>query len=248
MKVSGLGLGLAAALLSVWPASAGAAPLDVASGGVALSAYHTYMSALVSDLPASQQRADAFVASISASCPNALAAVSGVPANPASPVSPVNQSATFMFGEEVGLDAALEVGDPSTAPLAALDRTLAGLRWSSLRTAAKIKRFLKAKRALLTLPASDLCGDARALVSANAQVTPPGTLAFVATAKRDAAAASAGNSAFVKILNRFHTRAEHTTVAATNRLVRKLKSAYTTLSTTEAHELLPVLGLREKTG
>jgi hypothetical protein len=243
MKVSRLCLGFAAALLlSVWPASAGAAPLDVASGGVALSAYHTYMSALVSDLPASQQRADAFVASISASCPNALAAVSGVPA------SPVSQSASFMFGEEVGLDAALTVAAPGTAPLAALDRTLAGLRWSSPRTAAKIKRFLKAKRALLTLPASDLCGDARALASANAQVTPPGTLAFVATAKRDAAAAGAGIAAFVKILNRFHTRAEHTTVAATNRFVRKLKSAYTTLSMTEAHELLPVLGLGEKTG
>jgi hypothetical protein len=52
----------------------------------------------------------------------------------------------------------------------------------------------------------------------------------------------------VKILNRFHTRAEHATAAATNRLVRKLKSAYTTLSTTEAHELLPILGLGEKTG
>ena len=152
-----------------------------------------------------------------------------------------------MFGEEVGLDAALTVAAPATAPLAALEETLAGLRWSSPRTAAKIKRFLKAKRALLTLPASDLCGDARALAS-NAQVTPPGTLAFVTTAKHDAAAASAGNSAFVKILNRFHTRAEHTPAAATNRLLRKLKSAYTTLSTTETHELLPVLGIVEKTG
>ena len=153
-----------------------------------------------------------------------------------------------MFGEEVGLDAALEVAAPATAPLAALEETLAGLRWSSPRTAAKIKRFLKAKRALLTLPASDLCGDAHALASANAQLTPPGTLAFVTTAKHDAAAANAGNSAFVKILNRFHTRAEHTTATATNRLLRKLKSAYTTLNTTETHELLPVLGLREKTG
>ena len=71
-----------------------------------------------------------------------------------------------MFGEEVGLDAALEVAAPATAPLAALEETLAGLRWSSPRTAAKIKRFLKAKRALLTLPASDLCGDALALASA----------------------------------------------------------------------------------
>ncbi len=247
--MSRLCLGFAAALLlSVWPASAGAAPLDVASGGVALSAYHTYMSALVSDLPASQQSADAFVASISASCPNALAAVSGVPASPVSPVSPVNQSASFMFGEEVGLDAALEVAAPATAPLAALEETLAGLRWSSPHTAAKIKRFLEAKRAFLALAASDLCGDARALASTNAQVTPPGTLAFVASAKRDTAAASAGIAAFVKILNRFHTRAEHAKAAATNRLVRKLKSEYTTLSTTELHELLPALGLGEKTG
>ncbi len=70
----------------------------------------------------------------------------------------------------------------------------------------------------------------------------------MASAKRDTAAAGAGNSAFVKILNRFHTRAEHSKVAATNRLVRKLKSAYTTLSMTELHELLPVLGLGVKTG
>jgi hypothetical protein len=44
-----------------------------------------------------------------------------------------------MFGEEVGLDAAVEVGAPGTAPLAALEETLAGLRWSSPRMAAKIK-------------------------------------------------------------------------------------------------------------
>lgn len=234
-------LAAATALLSAWPASAGASPLDTASDRVALSAYHTYIGALLSGIPASRQHADAFVASISASCPSVLEAVGRLPAGS------INEDALNLFGQEIGFDTVLAMGAPGGAPLATLSRALSRLRWSGSQTAANIARLLKAKRALVMLAPSDLCLDARTLASSNAQVTPPGTLQFLATVRRDIHAADIGASAFEHILSRFQAPSERQMIETTNRLITRLELAYSTLGVTETLKLFPALGLVEAT-
>jgi hypothetical protein len=218
-------------------ASAAAARVDKASSRAALGAYHAFLAEHLASIPAGQQQDDAFVASISAHCPNVLASVALLPEGS------FNQAAITAFAQEAGADLAL-VANASTRPgLASMATALGRLRWSSRKTTAEIKRFLEGVQQLLTLAPSDLCLDAQALAASTAQVTPPGTLQLLATVHRLGSAAAAGTSGFIKILERFQTPAEGHMIAANNRLVGSIESASEKAVEAEGHKLLSVLGL-----
>jgi hypothetical protein len=228
---------LIAAGALILPSAAIAAPVDRTSDHVALRAYQRYFSWLVSQAPAWRRDGDAFVASISGSCPNVLAAVNLLP------VSSVNKGAVTSFGEEIGADLGAVANVSSRVPLGNMAKTLSGLRWSSHQTSEQIKRFLAATRKLVRLAPSDVCADARALAASNAQVTPPGTLRFLATVGRVSSAARAGGSAFETILARFQTAADRPVIDGINRLKHRLTSALRAFATAEVGKVLSALGL-----
>ena len=77
---------------------AGPTVAGAASGGAeagALTAYHTYLKALIAGVPSDTSHVNALVSSVTNDCPEALAHVS---------TSSVNGSALADFGEEVAGD------------------------------------------------------------------------------------------------------------------------------------------------
>jgi hypothetical protein len=218
-------------------ANAAIAPVDAASDHAAILAYHRYLS--TSTAP-SRSAADAFVSSVAGSCPNVLAAVNLLPPNV------VNKGAVVAFGEEVGGDLlAAAAYPPSRGPFAKLARALSRLRWSSGQTSETITRYTTSVGRSLRLRPSDLCDDAKALAASNAQVTPPGTLNWLASFGRNGTAAQNSTKAFLAVLGRYETPADASLINANNRLVKHAESALKSLLTTEVPKLLSALGLSE---
>ena len=218
--------------------SAGAAAArDAASGRAALRAYRRYVRGLVSDIPAWRRADDAFVASISTGCPNALAATQVLTSSTA------NQGAVTAFGEELVIDLEVVARASDRVPLARMADTLSRLRWSSHATSVKVKRYVTSYRALLGLSTSDVCADAGALVTSDGQTTPPGTLRWLASYARAERPAAATDQAFVRILNRFRSPADLPEIAAINRLSARAQSATESLLTAETPKLLSALGI-----
>ena len=131
-------IAFAAGSLALWPAGAGAAPIDTASDHAALVAYDSYVEGLLSSLPAAHVAVADYVSSISARCPDVLAPIEALP-----PVS-VNGGAALAIGEELGEDLAAAAYPALRAPSTKLAATLAQLRWSSPQTNRTISGFVAA--------------------------------------------------------------------------------------------------------
>jgi hypothetical protein len=203
---------------------------------VALGALQRYYTMLLADAPLSQQGDEAFVASVSASCPNVLAAINLLPS------ASISRASVVAFGEELGADLVLARFVPAKrAALAVLTRTITALRWSTRGSATTIIRSLVAERRYFALPPSDLCADARALAAANAQSTSPGTLKFLSTFGR--IAPEEGLTGVIRTLRRFVTAADDRVVTAVNRASEGLVAARTALVHAEAPKLIAALGL-----
>jgi hypothetical protein len=108
---------------------------DVASDQVALRVYHRYLTGVVADIPSWLRLDDGFIASVSATCPNVLAALNLLP------VSKVNMSAVIAFGEEAAADINLAALVAERPRFASLATALSKLRWSSAQTARTIRRY-----------------------------------------------------------------------------------------------------------
>ena len=218
-------------------ATVAGAPLDVASTHAALRALDRYSTGVVADADsaASRQADDAFVATITAGCPNVLAAINLQPA------SSVSRAAVVAFGEEAGVDLELATFKFVRIRLAALTRALVGLRWSTVGLATQIRRSLATRRKFAALLPSNLCADARAL-AANAQTTPAGTLQFLATVGR-LAKSSLGPTALVKTIRRYETPADRPLAVAVARGDKRLVAALKALVVAELPKLLSALGL-----
>jgi hypothetical protein len=216
--------------------AAEAAQIDGASTHRALRALNRYLTGLLADAPARRQADDAFVVSITANCPNVLAAVNLLPP------SSVNHGAVVAFFEEAGADLSLARNVPEDrARLAALARTMIRLRWSRTGSATKIRRSLEAQRKRFSLPPSDLCTDAHALAASNAQTTPPTTLQFLATFGR--AEKAAGLGALIDTMQPFVTPADNRLIDADNRLNDRLTAAEKALQAAEAPKIVSALGI-----
>jgi len=231
-----MALGLAAAALALWPATAAAAQ-NQRSDRTALTAYHSYLAGVTARLPDARTADAAFVSSISGRCPNALASLKQAPA------SSVNQTALFDFGEELGGDTGVVAYGPARAELAKMTASLRTLRWSSPQTAKIVNRYLTAQSRLFGLAPSDVCADAQALVASHAESIPAGTSHWLAKFKRAVSAQQSAGASFTAVLRKFETPADRGLAAADNKLFKRLAGSVEGLVKSSAGKLVHVLGL-----
>ncbi len=230
-------LAVAIASLALWPAAADATSLDARSDGVAQHAYHAYLQDLVSIGPAWSQADDAYLASVSSQCPDALGALKH--ARPGT----FSQSALLRFGIEADgdLDAiAYPLAQPALAKLAS---TLDQLRWSGAGDKAAISRYLAAEGSLLHLTPSDLCSDGRALAASHGRHAPQSTLTWVRKFAHRASAAAEDGSAFLTVLQRSATPAPGGALKGITRLLKRFDSSVENRALTAGKKLLKVLGI-----
>jgi len=213
---------------------ASAARVDVASEHVGQHALERYLAAMVANLPAGQKEAQTLVSSVSATCPNALAAGNLLQ------ITPAVKATAEAFGGEAAADVALESLVPDRAPLEALSARMSRLHWSSRRSSAAISKTLVEMRRFYTLTPSNLCADAAAVASDGWQAPPPATLAFLAAFGHPEIM---GFSGMVHVLERFQTSADRGVVASINRLSHQESSGWVPLVTGEQRQVLIALGL-----
>jgi hypothetical protein len=195
------------------------------------------LHSLVSQAPAWQAKGDAFIASITASCPNVLAAVSTLP------VTASNAGGFRTFGEEMGSDLAAVSNAVNKASFERLVRTLSRLHWSSRATKSALARFIAAGRVFLSAPPSDLCTDARALAASSAQTTPPGTVTWLAAYQRIINAQHRGLDGFIRVLGRFQTPADRRFANGIDNLAVILTADQNSFLSAEVPKLEASLGL-----
>lgn len=217
-----------------WTASASAKPVDVRTDRVALSAYKQFLGALHSQASASRQAADAYIASISAACPNVLAPLRSRPL--------VSVNAIETVGAEGGVDMALAASVPDRAALTRFANRVLPLPWSSRSSELIVKRYFAAEHAIDFMPASDLCGDARALVASNGQ-TPAGTAHALAAISRAGKAETKALAAMTRLLGRFSTRADKPVVRAIKKLANEVNTDDNALVLSDVPKLLVTLGI-----
>jgi hypothetical protein len=224
-------------VVAVWPAAAVAASRDAVSDHTAFGAYQRFLAAMVSAAGEERSAGDAFIATISAGCPNVLAALNVVPA------SQINRAALTAFAGEVGTDLELSALRSLRRPLSRMTAVLSGLRWSAARTSVQIKRYTSTVRAYFTLAPSDLCADARALASSNAQTAPTGTLQWLAGYGQASARLNTASSLLVGILTRFATPSDLPAMHAIERLLRRLPASQEAVLNAEVPKLFAALGI-----
>lgn len=231
---------LACAVVTLALMSAGSARatlVDNSSDAKATRAYAAFLHRLVSQAPAWQTKGDAFIASITANCPNVLAAVNMLP------LTASNAGGIRAFGGEMGSDLAAVSNAANRAGFERLVRALTRLHWSSRSTRSSIARFIAAGRIFLSLPPSDLCTDARALAANSAQATPPGTATWLATYTRIIDAQHRGLDGFIRVLERFQTPADRPFVNGINNLAVVITADQNSFLSAEVPKLGASLGL-----
>jgi hypothetical protein len=225
------------AMAAACSATALAAPIDVASDQVALSAYDRYVTALVAGV-GSGNRADLqYVASVRLDCGGVLA--------PLASRSPgqVSQSALLDLGEEIGGDLAIELHTEAMTPFSRLTTAIGRLRWSLRRTGQTVMSFLSAVQASLLVPLSDLCADVRSLASQPTQ-EPAGTRLFLANYLPAARLAKQRLAPFLAVLARYATPNQASLIGTIRRLVAQFNATAKADETANGASALNALGLR----
>jgi hypothetical protein len=218
-----------------WTASASAKPVDIKSDRAALGAYKQFLGALDSRASASRHAAEAYIASISAGCPNVLAPLSSRPS--------VSLNAIETVGTEGGVDMALAASVPDQPALTSFANRVLPLHWSSRSSEMIVKRYFAVEHALDFMPTSDLCGDARALVASNGQTKPAGTAQALAAISRAGKDETKARAAMTRLLGRFSTKADKPVVRVIKKLAKKVTSEENALVLSEVPKLLRALGI-----
>jgi hypothetical protein len=226
-----------AAIAAVWSDAAIAAPSDVSSDHVALTAYHQYVTALVNGTGRGNRTAREYATALGAECPSVLAPLAALPK------TQVNQFALGAFGEEVGGDLAIAFDTEAVAPSARLSTTLSRLKWSTRRSRQTVTTMLSTLKASLQVPQSDLCADARAL-ALQPSVEPSGTRSFLASYLPVAAVAKRRLTPFLALLARFQTATDSALVATIGSLVTQFNTTSHADENALGTVLLKLLGLR----
>ena len=230
-------LAIALGSLALWPAGAGAAPIDTASDHAALVAYNGYIEGLLSSLPPSRVAMAGYVSSISASCPNVLAPIAALP--PGS----VNNGALLAVAGELGEDLAAASYPALRAPLARFAATLVHLRWSSSQTGRTMRGFVAALRGVFALRPSHLCSDLQAFVGSVGQTTPPGTLHYLARFARVQSVQESRLNAFIAATKQFLSPSDAGLVGDINRASKRYAGSAKAILNPQATRLLTALGL-----
>jgi hypothetical protein len=219
----------------VIPSWAAGASIDTASDHVALHAYGRFAQGVLSGIPAGRRADNAFVADTRHRCAHGLAPIDHVR------TSPNRIGPALAFGEEIGADLTVVANLQARRALAKLGRAISGLPWSSPGTSAAVKGYLAARGKLLRLRPSDICADVRALVRSRAKVEPPGTRRWLADFRRVVTMQQTQLSAFVAILERFHSPPDNASLRAVKGLVNRADQAVKRLVTSEGEKLVSAL-------
>jgi hypothetical protein len=231
-------LGLACvAIAAVWSDAAIAAGTDVSSDQAALTAYHRYVTALVTGMSTGERTARQYAATFGTQCPSVLAPLAALPK------TQVNQSALSAFGEEVGGDLAIAFNTEAVVPSQRLSSSLGRLKWSTRRSRDTVASLLSALKASLQVQQSDLCTDARALV-AQPLVEPSGTRAFLAVYLPAATLAKRRLVPFLALLGRFQTTSDSAMISSISSLVTQFNTISHVDENALGSVLLRALGLR----
>jgi hypothetical protein len=216
-------------------ASAAVKPADIKTDRVALGAFKQFLGAVHSQATTITQAADAYIASISTTCPNVLA--------PLQSLTSVNVSAVKAVLTEGGLGMSLAATVSYRAPLTKFGNKVSRLRWTSRSSKLVVKRYLTAEHAVYFMQPSDLCTDATALVTSNGQTTPPATTQALAAIANAQKAVKPAASALIRLLSRFATNADRPVINAIRKLASELVSEETSFANHEVPKLVTALGL-----
>ena len=137
-------------------------PPNIAATRTYLRARHSYERAIKGDGPADQASAHAFVAQVTAECPNVLA---GAPPG----------KATEEIAREAHGEAQQAFAKPQRGPSIAFARKIQRLSWTNRRLTYYVRGFAAETRAEAELVAPDLCTDARAVAASNYKTVPAST-------------------------------------------------------------------------
>ena len=221
-------------------------PVNQREDRAALSAYASYLDALLTNKPAERLQEQVFAAAIANSCKHALepiATVSSVPSG--------WSTALTNIGTEIGADATVEFADATQASFDKLATALGALKWASASANATVKRFLAAQATFVLLQPSNLCGDALDVASeTNLQTiaSPPGTLDFLGQYDTDSSSVNLRLNAFLKLLGAWETSSEQDLVIKIDSLARKVNVLTTTTIANGTTELKAALGIPSLTG
>ena len=243
---------IAVACLAI-PASASAAVATSASAAstvanrradrAALTAYETYLQALVTDKPEGVEAETLFASDTNTTCFKALEPIESSTTVPAG-----TSTALTSIANEIGADAGLEFLTMAVTPMTQLATTLSTLHWGTSAPATNVKKFLAADEALMAVPPSDLCSDALNVASqstADEVTAPPATVTFLATYEADATQANTRLTAFVKLLDTYATVADKAVAAKIDLLATKVNNLSTLAITTGTKSLFRALGIPE---
>jgi hypothetical protein len=139
------------------------------------------------------------------------------------------------------LDAAIASDAAVRPPLATLAAELERLRWSSAKTTAKVKRSLEAQARFVEQAPSEICADARAIASTNAQQTPVATLQFIANLT--ALEKESGLRGVQDVLVAFATKNDRHEYTSARRRLERSAAAETTLLESVLSKIVAGLGL-----
>jgi hypothetical protein len=181
-------------------------PLNVAADRVALSAYATYLGAVLNGAWLGQENDTTYISTISglAGCKGALAQL----AESKNQVNATVQATLTVLGKELGDDLSITFDQPALAPFSKLSTSLSRLHWTRLSGGvAIVKRFVTTEANVLHVPASPLCQDAL-LAASDPQTTPPGTKTFVRAYAKASYAANTALANLLKLMQTYQTASE----------------------------------------
>lgn len=218
------------------PGTTSPGAVDTDSDLAALTAYRTYLQALVAGAPDARDAAQAFVTTTSSTCEGALTPVTAMAK------SDVNGDALTALGQEIGSDLWLSFSSGAADSFTVLSTTLASLRWTQRSTAQAVTAFIRAERTVLTMAPSNLCKDAL-LLAAKPTVEPTSAVAFLHLYQSARATLKAKLATFLSVLERFQTPAEAKLVSSIDKLASQFDSLALTAQQNSATALLTDLGI-----
>jgi hypothetical protein len=218
------------------PGSTSPGSVDTASDLAALTAYRSYLQSLVTGATAARAQEQVFVTTTASTCEGALTPITSMAK------SDVSGDALTALGQEIGSDLWLSFSSVAADPFTQLSQTLASLAWTHDTTAQAVMAFLNAERAVLTMPASNLCKDAL-LLAAKPTAEPVTAKTFLFHYQTARATLKARLATFLSVLERFQTPTEAKLVSSIDRLAAQFDSLSLTAQQGSAGVLLSDLGI-----
>lgn len=210
--------------------------VDTTSDLAALTAYKTYLLALVTGATEARTTEQLFVSNAASTCQGALTPITAMPR------ASVSGAALTALGQEIGSDLWLSFTSTASQPFTQLATTLAGLRWTHRTTWEAVAAFVKSEHAVLSMPPSNLCKDALLLAS-KPLAEPVTAKSFLLHYQTARATLKARLATFLSVLERFQTPTEAKLVGSIDKLASQFDSISLSAQNSSASVLLGDLGI-----